>query len=180
MRIPLLLLAIAWVTGCSQPDFDKESTADVSLFNATSMRIHPIFTQVKDFNNDSKPDGFEVLMDFQDQFGDPSKAAGSIMFEAFVYVEGSPDPRGIRLANPWIGSMATLEDQRARWNRTSRTYTFQLAYPAVDADKSYVLTATFRSATGGRLFDRVVLEGADERKSSTVKPATQPATKPAP
>ena len=41
------------------------------------------------------------------------------------------------------------------------TYSFQLALPTVVANKSYVLTAMFRSSDGERFFDRVVLESAE-------------------
>jgi hypothetical protein len=136
------------------------------------MRIHPIFSQIKDWTGDGKSDGFEVLIEFQDQFGDPAKAAGTLMFEVYDYRIANPDPRGPRLANPWIGSIATLEDQRSRWNRTSRTYTFQLAFPQADKSKTYVLTAMFRSTTGGRFFDRIVLEGEEE-----LAPTTRPTTR---
>ena len=164
---------VLFASSCGQPLLDLETSPDTSFFGATAMRIHPIFSQIKDWTGDGKPDGFEVLIEFQDQFGDPAKAAGTLMFEVFDYRIANPDPRGPRLANPWVGSIATLEDQRARWNRTSRTYTFQLAFPQADKTKSYVLTAMFRSTTGGRFFDRIVLEGEEE-----VAPTTQPTTRP--
>ena len=47
------------------------------------------------------------------------------------------------MINPWIGSLQTLADQQARWNRTSRTYAFQLEYPQIRKDANYVLAATF-------------------------------------
>jgi hypothetical protein len=164
---------VLFASSCGQPLLDVETSPDTSFFGATTMRIHPIFSQVKDWNGDGKLDGFEVLVEFQDQFGDPAKAAGTLMFEVFDYRIANPDPRGPRLANPWVGSIATLEDQRSRWNRTSRTYTFQLAFGQVDKTKSYVLTAMFRSTSGGRFFDRIVLEGEEE-----VAPTTQPTTRP--
>jgi len=169
----LLLLLALLCQSCGQPLLDLETSPDSSFFGATTMRIHPIFSQVKDWSGDGKPDGIEVLIEFQDQFGDPAKAAGTLMFEVYDYRIANPDPRGQRLANPWIGSIATLEDQRSRWNRTSRTYTFQLAFPQVDKTKSYVLTAMFRSTSGGRFFDRIVLEGEEE-----LAPTTQPTTRP--
>jgi hypothetical protein len=140
------------------------------------MRIHPIFTQLKDWTGDGNIDGIEVLLEFQDQFGDPTKAAGTAMFELYDYRVANPEPRGQRLANPWIGSIATLEEQKARWNRTSRTYAFQLAYPQISKFKSYVLTVAFRTNTGERFFDRVVLEAQDENSAS---PTTRPTTRPA-
>ena len=173
MRDLLPLLALMFVAGCAQPNFDEAPAPEESLFGPTAMRIHPIFTQVKDWTGDGKPDGVEVLLEFQDQFGDPTKAAGTAMFELFDYRQANPDPRGQRLANPWIGAMVTLDEQTARWNRTSRTYAFQLALPSVSAEKDYVLTAAFRGSGGGRFFDRVVLKGQEE----TVAPTTRPTTR---
>jgi hypothetical protein len=159
MRL-LMCLALVLLAGCSQADIDPAPAAESPLFEASAMRIHPIFTEVKDWTGDGTPDGLEVLLEFQDRFGDPTKAAGTVMFELYDYRRTNPDPRGSRLANPWIGSITTMGEQTAHWNRTSRTYSFQLAFPTVEASKSYVLTAMFRSADG-RFFDRVVLESLE-------------------
>ncbi|MGE5609895.1 MAG: hypothetical protein ACM359_11625 [Bacillota bacterium] len=176
------MLALLLLVGCSQPKIDEPVASESSLFGPTAMRIHPIFTQMKDWTGDGKPDGFEVLLEFQDQFGDPTKACGTVMFELFDYRQGNPEPRGARLVNPWIGPMASSQDQIARWNRTSRTYTFQLSYPQLSPDKTYVLTAMFRSSTGGRFFDRVVIEGQEAPVGPTSRPTTpsntQPTTQP--
>lgn len=141
------------------------------MFGPTAMRIHPIFTQVKDWNGDGKPDGIEVLIEFQDQFDDPTKATGRVIFELFEYRKDSPDPRGKRLANPWIGSLVTLADQRERWNRTSRTYSFQLTFDQIRPDQDYVLSAIFELSGGGRFFDRIVIQAQPEpRREPTTRP----------
>lgn len=165
------MICVGLLAGCAQPNTTRAPANQQSLFGATAMRIHPIFSQFKDWTGDGQIDGVEVLLEFQDQFGDPTKAAGTAMFELYGYRRANPEPRGQRVLNPWIGSISTLEEQRARWNRTSRTYTFQLATPNIDTSSDYVLTAVFRSATGGRFFDRVVLDGQENR----VEPATRPA-----
>lgn len=121
------------------------------------MRIHPIFTQVEDWNKDGKLDGIEAQLEFQDQFGDPTKASGRVLFELFDYRRDSPDPRGQRVAGPWVASLETLDEQREHWNTTLRTYRFQLKYPQIKRDKSYVLTAIFELSDGGRFFDRIIL-----------------------
>src|SRR5689334_4269008 len=105
--------------------------SDAVMFGPVSMRIHPIFTQLKDWTGDNHPDGIEALLEFQDQFGDPTKATGEVIFELYSFRPYHEDPRGDRIVNPWIGSLTTLADQQARWNRTSRTYTFQLAFPYI-------------------------------------------------
>src|SRR5262249_40830310 len=117
-----VMLGSILVIGCQQDRSTVDESGDTKLFTASSMRLHPIFTQVKDWTGDGKPDGIQAELEFQDQCGDPTKAAGKVIFELFDYRRDSPDPRGDRLVNPWIGSIATLDEQRARWNRTSRTY----------------------------------------------------------
>jgi hypothetical protein len=141
------------------------------LFSPVSMRIHPIFTQVKDWTGDGVVDGIEALLEFQDQFRDPTKAAGDVVFELYAYRPYSPDGRGERVVNPWLGSLRTLADQEARWNRTSRTYAFELEYPQIREDRDYVLVATFDTGQT-RFFDQIVIEGRRTRREPRV-PATQ-------
>lgn len=156
MRWTSLLVLALFLASCQEtPPYPRLREGD--MFGPTGMRIHPIFTQVRDFNNDGTPDGIEVLIEFTDQFGDPTKATGRIIFELFEYEPYQPDPRGRRLANPWVGTLDTVSDQRQRWDRTSRSYSFPLAYPQVRQDVAYVLTASFDPGTGERLFDRVIL-----------------------
>jgi len=162
--------------GCESSTPTPRSDTDAALFGPSAMRIHPIFTQVKDWTGDGKSDGIEALIELQDQFGDPTKASGRVIFELFEYRPQFPDPRGERLVNPWIGDLSTLEAQRDRWNRTSRTYGFQLQYDGIRDDRSYVLTATFELTGGGRFFDQIVLEA---KPPPTTKPTTNPSTAPA-
>ena len=53
---------------------------DAALFGPSAMRIHPIFTRLSDWTGDGVPDGIEALIELQDQFGDPTKASGTIIF----------------------------------------------------------------------------------------------------
>ena len=158
-----LIACALLLSGCqtdSPPPAEAAPNASQSnLFGPTSMRIHPVFTQIKDWTGDGKPDGIEVLLEFQDQFHDPTKAAGQVVFELYSFHQESPDPRGARLLNPWIGTLQSIADQDAHWNRTSRTYTFQLADPQISDSQIYVLTATFEQTGGGRFFDQIILRG---------------------
>lgn len=142
------------------------------------MRIHPIFTQIEDWTGDGKLNGIEALIEFQDQFGDPCKAAGTVIFEIYSYRPYHPDPRGPRLVEPFVGSLKTVNDQLQHWNRTSRTYQFRLAYPDIRPGRSYVLTASFDYG-GARFFDEVVIEdqGAPRipEESDREPASTQPA-----
>jgi hypothetical protein len=188
MRGPrLALLAVITVgavcTGCNSRGPEPLSASAAAMFAPVSMRIHPIFTQVKDWTGDNKPDGVEALIELEDQFGDPTKAAGTVIFELYSYRQYHPDPRGDRLVNPWIGSLNTLADQKVRWNRTSRTYSFQLEYPQINTATNYVLTATFDTGTM-RFFDKIVLESLAKEPQIVAPapappiPATLPATFP--
>ncbi len=153
----IALLIVGGVAGCSNDEIVSADRAKVDLFAPTSMRIHPIFTQVEDWTHGGKPDGIEAQLEFNDQFGDPTKASGRVVFELFEYNKKSPDTRGVRLAGPWVSSLATFDEQRERWNTTLRTYRFQLNYPKVTRDKAYVLTAIFEITGGGRFFGSMII-----------------------
>lgn len=140
------------------------------MFEAGKMRIHPIFTEVKDWTGDNKPDGVEAVVEFTDQFGDPTKASGQLLFELYEYQAKNPEIRGKRVVNPWIGSLANPDEQKSHWSRPARSYTFQLAYPEISRAKTYVLTATFDRDGGGRFFSQTILE-AD--KTATTKPSAK-------
>lgn len=182
MRLWQLIIPVALIlAGCSNPDFSEDMPKEENLFNASAMRIHPIFTQVKNWTGTDKPDGIEVMLEFQDPFGDPTKASGIVRFELYEYRKGEPEMRGTRSANPWVASLASYDDQRARWNRTSRTYSFQLAYPQISVFQSYVLVATFKpTGDGRRLEAKVVLAGQEEPSGTTGSPTSQPALIPHP
>src|SRR5580658_9637770 len=120
----LLLAALTAITGCSAK---RATPANIDMFTPTGMRIHPIFTQLADLDKSGKMDGIEAQLEFQDQFGDPTKASGQVLFELFNYHRNSPDPRSLeRVGGPWIESLASLDEQKARWNTTLRTYRFDL------------------------------------------------------
>jgi hypothetical protein len=174
-RVCIGLLALACMS-CQQSDpyYQQSGTAASSMFSATSMRIHPIFTQLKDWTSDGRVDGVEALVEFQDTFGDPTKASGKIIFELFEFRNGWPDPRGNRVMPPWIASLSTLSDQRLHWDRTSRAYSFLLSDPQIDPARPYVLSATFERSGGGRYFDQIVLEPHREEPASVIP--SQPAT----
>jgi len=171
--IALLLLAIA---GCAERP--PAPLRDEAAFGPVSMRLHPVFTRIKDWTGDDVPDGIEAMVEFQDAYGDPTKASGRIIFELFQAKARQPDPRGRRLANPWIGSLLSQQDQQERWNRASRTYTFPLAIDRIDRRQDYVLTAQFDGTDGRRFFDRLVIEGArTPRRDSTTAPTTREAAR---
>ena len=173
---PIFLLSLV-LSGCQAGDAPlARSEADVRLFGPVAMRLHPIFTQVKDWTGDGRADGIEALIELQDQFGDPTKASGRVVFELYDYQALNPERRGERVVNPWIGYLETLDEQRDRWNRTSRTYSFQLQYDQIRPNNTYVLTAQFQLSGGQRFFDRIILEGRrGDSGGSLFPPTTAPA-----
>lgn len=175
-KIALVLTLVALVGGCQADTSPFARTeADTRLFGPVAMRLHPIFTGVKDWTGDGRPDGVEALIELQDQFGDPTKASGRVVFELFDYRAYNPERRGERVANPWIGYLETLDEQRDRWNRTSRTYSFQLQFDDIQPNNTYVLTAEFQLTGGQRFFDRIILEGRrGESGGSLFPPTTAP------
>lgn len=167
----LLLL----LTGCNS---SRNSSEGDAMFGPVSMRIHPIFTQVKDWTGDGRPDGIEALIEFSDRFEDPTKAAGRVVFHLHHYRRDYPNPAGKLVSDlPWIGEIQTLAQQKEHWSRTSGTYSFRLAYPQISANQDYVLEAMFERTGGGRFFDKIVLT-AQSQETKRVGPATLPGTTP--
>lgn len=156
----LITSAIGCARGESAPPPVRPQAA-VSLFNPASMRLHPTFTRVRNWTSPTQsgqPDGIEAELEFSDQFGDPVKAEGRVIFELYAYRTEAADVRGTRISTPFVGSLLTDDEQRARWNRTTRTYSFRLANPNVSPNTSYVLTATFEPRAGGRFYSRIILQ----------------------
>ncbi|MBV8780350.1 MAG: hypothetical protein JO353_03035 [Phycisphaerae bacterium] len=150
--------AMTCTLACSNgPSSERRDQGDAVLFGPATMRLHPIFTTVKDWSGDGKPDGIEALVELLDQFGDPTKASGKIIFELYSFQKFDPNRKGPLLAE-WVGDLSTLEAQRDRWNRTSRTYGFQLAYGPIQIDQNYLLTAEMQLDNGSRLFNTLVIQ----------------------
>ena len=164
--VPLLLLTcLGW--GCeSSPTIAREEA-----FGPAKVRLHPTFTQVKDWTGDGKPDGVEAVVELLDSFGEPTRGSGSFLFELSEYRPVEPQPAGGRIADPWVFKLDTREQQQARWNPALRAYTFQLPMGKLPPEPAYVLDLTYESLggtttrpTGGRLFDRLVIEPPGDLK----------------
>ena len=64
MRRTILAIVVTCgaLAGCgSQPQW--EPARQQQLFTPTSMRIHPVFTQLRDWTGDAKPDGVDALIE---------------------------------------------------------------------------------------------------------------------
>jgi hypothetical protein len=158
MRLGGLIILLALLAGCRVTPAPRVEPAPGEMFLPVTMRIHPIFTGIRDWTGNTQLDGVEVLLEFSDQFGDPTKARGQVIFELFEYRPHQPDVRGRRMVNPWIAAVRTEREQRQYWDRTSRTYRFQLGWPEAPPGRQFVLTAIFDRAEGGRFFSQVILD----------------------
>jgi hypothetical protein len=170
----IFLLSLLTISGCKNSTGANSRGADDAMFRAVSMRIHPIFTRVRDWTGDGVTDGIEALVEFQDRFGDPCKASGKLIFELYSFQKFDPERRGERICNPWEEPLTTLAQQSKHWNRISRTYSFQLEYYLISPQASYVLTAEFLQTGGERFFTQIILEPPQGAYVKT--PASGPAT----
>ena len=166
-RLGFLSLILLF-TGCTtEPRVTREED-----FSPHKLRIHPIFTQVKDWTGDNHPDGIEVVVELLDAYGEPTRGRGTMLFELWSYHKYEPDTLGKRLADPWRGTLLTREEQDERWSKALRAYTFQLASPAINSGKEYVLSASFETADGAakpggiRLYDKLLIEPPPEKKEA--------------
>jgi hypothetical protein len=162
------IVVLALLAGCTSQDLPApRTTQEQQLFGPVSMKLDT-FSKIKDWDGTGVPQGVEALIEFDDRFGDRTKAAGTIIFELYDYRPYWPDPRGLRLANPWTASLSTYDEQKTHWEAASGAYMFRLAYDQAIWNHSYVLTATFESAEGVRFFSQIVLPGQKpENREST-------------
>jgi hypothetical protein len=176
MRFRLLAGFLLVVAGCGQtlvhPSAAPPPVDQADLFGPASMQLHPVFTQIKSWTGGPKPDGIEAVLAFEDRFGDPSKAAGSVIFELYTFRKGFPDDRGPRLSEPWTASLSSVDQQQAHWRREIGAYSFLLADSGIATNKDYVLTATFEPLTGPRLFANTVITPTPQAAS---RPSPAPA-----
>lgn len=157
--------------GCSSSlPLTPPAPADASFFVPASMHASPVFTKTADFDGDGQFDGIEAVVEIQDRFGDPTKAAGRFLFQIYALKPYNPDSRGERIAGPFEGRVDTAQDQRNRWSKVNRAYIFQLAFPGALVSSDYVLETMFETPDGRRLTDRLTLEGDHEKPM----PATGP------
>jgi hypothetical protein len=173
MRLPLLAALFALLlAACQSPQPIPRTPDEEDMFGPLTMRLHPTFTQVKNWTGGPRPDGVEAVVEFDDRFHEPTKAAGTLIFELFQFRKGFADPRGLRLLE-WPASIATFDEQQAHWHREYGAYSFLLADPDIRADKNYVLTATFQSLSDKRFTDQTILVGVEHKKKYTTSPADE-------
>lgn len=178
MRIVGLMLGVLLLSGGCRQWTESARSQDVATFGPSTMLIHRVWTQIKDSNGDGQPDGIDAVIEFRDQFGDPTKAAGTVMFELFEYRQADPDPRGQRLGDPWIGSIVSLAEQQAAWSTITRSYRFQLRTDQIKPDRSYVLAAMYQPQAGDRLFAQILLQPLPKETKPVAPASTEAVTQP--
>ncbi|HUB26246.1 MAG TPA: hypothetical protein VL992_12520 [Tepidisphaeraceae bacterium] len=154
--LPLAALLALLLTACDTLQPIPRTPEEEAMFGPVSMRLHPTFTEVKNWTGGTKPDGIEAVVEFDDAFHEPTKAAGTLIFELFGFRRGYADPRGPRLLM-WNASIMTFDEQQAHWHREFGAYSFLLSDPEIRLDQDYILTATYQSPNGKRFMDRTVL-----------------------
>ena len=135
LRTAVVMMVAVGLLGCGGARPHPRTMLDQEMFGPASIRIHPTFTQPRDWTGDGKLDGIEATLEVQDAFGEPTRATGRVMFELYDYERSSPDVRGRRIGGPWIEFLNTRDQQQARWNAALRAYTFQLPFPNIRSNR---------------------------------------------
>ena len=132
----------------------------LELLMPSRIEIVEPFTRVKSFDENSRPDGIELLFQAVNSLDNPGlMVAGTIRVELFEYVPASAEQKGRRFEQ-WDVELATAEQQRRHWNQVTQMYEFQLG---IDAERlpqveTYVLAVTYSSPLGTHLTDECTIE----------------------
>ena len=115
------------------------------------------FTKPKSWDDDSIPDGIEVVLRPYDSFGDETKAIGTFRFELYEFQRANTEPKGKRVAF-WQEDLTTKDAQMRHWDFT-RSYRFRLAWTEERIKPGkYVLEATYISPSNLRLTDTYIMD----------------------
>jgi hypothetical protein len=138
---------------------EREQSKMLSLMLPRAVKIQP-FTRVASFDGDEVPDGILAVVQPQDRFGDPVKAAGFFYFELWTYRQASQERKGERLAY-WERTIASSSEVDLYWTR-AMMYEFQLAWTrgleAIQPNRKYVLTVAYRTPWDETIRDEHVFE----------------------
>ncbi len=143
-----VLFSSLLLCSCASPRPYPRAPDDNRMFGPVSMRIHPTFTQIKSWTGAKKPDGIEAVVELVDQFGDPTRASGRVMFELYNYRDATPDRRGERLASPWISSLGDKKEQAAHWSSAAARVQFPTGRPRHSAQSSLCADCAVRPERG--------------------------------
>ncbi len=129
------------------------------------IEIVEAFTALHSFDDDSVPDGIELLIQPIDSYGDPVKVAGTLRAELYTYRQASGNREGDRLCEPWEINLLTEEQQKQYWNPVTGMYDIPLQLPrAARADRGWLATGsvlvvvTYSTPLSTHMTDECVLQ----------------------
>lgn len=131
----------------------------LALLMPSRIEIVEPFTRVRSFDNDTEPDGIELLIQAVNSLDNPGlMIAGDIRVELFEFVPASADNKGRRVEH-WDISVSTEAHQRTYWNQVTQMYEFRLELDAsvIPPARKYLLTVTYNSPLGEHHQDECVV-----------------------
>ncbi len=150
------------LTSCAAPPRALDDPAQremLALLLPSRIEIVEPFTRVKSFDDDSTPDGIELLLQSVNSLDNPGlMIAGHVRVELFEYLPASGNPKGQRLEH-WNIELTTARQQRTYWNASTRMYEFRLgiAPEKIPPADKYVLVVTYNSPLGEHLSDESLI-----------------------
>ena len=142
----------------------------LELLMPSRIEIVEPFTRVQSFDDDSTPDGIELLLQAVNALDNPGlMIAGRVRVELFEFLPASGDRKGRRLEH-WSIELANTRQQRRYWNTLTQMYEFKLGIDTTEipAADQYVLLVTYKSPLGERITDECVIRHqAGERRAAS-------------
>jgi hypothetical protein len=143
-----------------QPAVDDAAQREMlALLMPSRIEIVEPFTHVKSFDNNSTPDGIELLLQAVNALDNPGlMIAGHVRVELFEFLAASGDRKGRRLEH-WNVELADARQQQRYWNTLTQMYEFRLGIDTtkIPAAEQYVLHVTYNSPLGERLTDECLI-----------------------
>ena len=177
--IILTFVAAGLVAGCQAPrPVTSEAAREqlLSLLMPSRIEIVEPFTRVKSFDDDTTPDGIELLLEAVNYLDNPGlMIVGDIRVELYEYVPASGDHKAERI-NYWEIPLRTPAQQRTYWSQLTQMYEFRLSVDTAKMTPSdrYVLLVTYNSPLDEHLTDECVLHYRTAGNRSASRRATRP------
>ena len=138
----------------------------LALLMPSKIVIVAPFTRVKSFDDDTTPDGIELLLQSVNSLGDPGMLVGHVHVDLFEHVPASGNAKGRRV-DYWDIELSTKEEQRTHWNQATQMYEFRLQVNpnVVPAKDRFVLQVTYTTPMGDHLRDECIIDGRAARRA---------------
>ncbi|MGB2984521.1 MAG: hypothetical protein WBE26_01450 [Phycisphaerae bacterium] len=157
-----VLPAVIGLTACATPPRAADDAARremLALLMPSRIEIVEPFTRVKSFDDDTTPDGIELLLQAVNSLDNPGlMIAGRVRVELYEYVPASGDQKGRRLEH-WNIELTDAHLQRTYWNALTQMYEFRLGIDPtkIPAADKYVLAVAYDSPLGEHLTDECII-----------------------